>query len=433
MTKEDIIEAAFKVWGRDLYRTTSLTQIAGELGVSKPALYRHFKDKDSLLDAMYSAYFDDFAEFNKKGFDKAVNAPSRKEADLIIVRTFAEYYIRNRDAFIFSLIQVYNSRIRKNTIQEMALRGFNFDLLAREKDPFYPPQMQLIMATVVFSIAEFHQRSVRTGEIHQRSVIKAAPRAAADVTNETVERVLSGIEARICKGLRLDGKTIAALDYEALEKRAAGTVWDSNEVNALLRAVAEAVAEAGPWDASMEMVAKRSGLSKSGLYAHFKSRLDMLSQMFVTEFTRMANLAKAQIESSTVPEEQLYLGIMSIAGYLRSRPEILVALDWIKTRRFEGLGKEIPGHLFRIIGSIKLEAIQSYDKNMLVEIAQWIIFMTINNLVWWPSGRKSCPAMEPEQPDMSINWAKSIIEEVPNESFRILFRFIALGLEGIDQ
>ena len=416
MTKEDIVEAAFRVWGRDLYRTTSLTQIAGELGVSKPALYRHFKDKDTLLDAMYAAFFDNFAKFNKKGFDKAVNASSKEEANLIIMRTFAEYYVRNKEAFVFSLVQVYNSRGRKNTIQEMAVRGINFDLLAMKKDSFYPSRIQLIMATVIFCVAEFHQHSSRTGETQ---------------TEEVINNALSGIEFRVRKGLRLNTKAVTALEYEALEKQAAETEWDDGESNTLLKAVAEAVAEAGPWDASMEMVAKRSGLSKSGLYAHFKSRLDMLGKMFAAEFTRMANLAKAQIESSKVPEEQLYLGIMSIAGYLRSRPEILVALDWIKTRRYEGLGKDIPSQLFRIIRSIKLAAVQSLDPHMLVEIAQWIIFMTVNNMVWWSFSKKPCP-VKPELSDRTINWARNITTEVPNESFRILFRFIALGLEGID-
>jgi AcrR family transcriptional regulator len=45
----------------------------------------------------------------------------------------------------------------------------------------------------------------------------------------------------------------------------------------------------------MEMVARRSGLSKSGLYAHFKNKQDMLNRFFITEFTRIANYAKAQI------------------------------------------------------------------------------------------------------------------------------------------
>ncbi|MDR0472401.1 MAG: TetR/AcrR family transcriptional regulator [Treponema sp.] len=40
MTKNDIIKAAFRVWGREFYQTASLSELALELGASKAALYR---------------------------------------------------------------------------------------------------------------------------------------------------------------------------------------------------------------------------------------------------------------------------------------------------------------------------------------------------------------------------------------------------------
>ena len=121
-------------------------------------------------------------------------------------------------------------------------------------------------------------------------------------------------------------------------------------------------------------------------------------------------------------------------NYLRSRPEILGALDWIKTNRLD-LGKDVPAYLGRVIGTIKIEAIQNFDRNMLVRIAQWILFMIVNTLALWRreevkktgSSRTKIRAKKCED----ISWASNAAE-VPNESFRILFRFIALGLDGFD-
>jgi len=160
----------------------------------------------------------------------------------------------------------------------------------------------------------------------------------------------------------------------------------------------------------------------------------MMSQLFMTEFSRIVNFAKIQIETTEQSEEQLYLAIISIVGYLRSRPEIFVAMDWIKTRRLE-LGKEVPVRLYRIIKDIKLEAIRKQDHHKLVMIAQWLLFMIVNTLAWWPEigspskqeGHSFCTGA-----DWNKVWAKSVAE-IPNESFRILFRFIALGLEGLNQ
>jgi hypothetical protein len=116
--------------------------------------------------------------------------------------------------------------------------------------------------------------------------------------------------------------------------------------------------------------------------------------------------------------------------YLRSRPEILVDLDWIRTRQLD-LGKDITGELYRIIGSIKMEAVQSHDQHMLVEIAQWIIFMTINTLVWRPSGEERGGTRACEISNRTRNWARNINTETSNESFRVLFRFLALGIGGL--
>ncbi|MFA6508713.1 MAG: helix-turn-helix domain-containing protein, partial [Treponemataceae bacterium] len=52
MNKDDIISAAFKAWGREGYRKMSLSDVAAELSVTKPALYRHFRDKDVLFTEM---------------------------------------------------------------------------------------------------------------------------------------------------------------------------------------------------------------------------------------------------------------------------------------------------------------------------------------------------------------------------------------------
>ncbi|MCL2070514.1 MAG: TetR/AcrR family transcriptional regulator [Treponema sp.] len=406
MTKDDIIKAAFKVWGRELYRTTSLSEIARELGVSKPALYRHFECKNALSEAMFSAFFDDICSFIKEGYERAISSKDRQESGLIMMRTMGEYYIRNREAFTFSLFQVYNNRNRQQLNDEFCARGVDFQALAHKdgSGASYPSKMQLGMSTLIFCIAHFH----RHGSIDQ------------------LKHALLEIEDRITKGLGLNAKKVAALDYQALEELAAGNIYEDTENDTLLKAVAEAVAEAGPWDASMEMVAQRSGLSKSGLYAHFKSKQDMLEQLFISELVSLVNSAKQQIENSKDSEEQLYLAIISIVHHLRSRPEILVAIDWIKTRRLD-LGKEVHSRLYGIIKQIKLEAIQSYDQDRLVWIAQWILFMIINVLALWHQNQEKNPSCD----ERNMLWAKNAAK-VPDESFRALFRFIALGLEGMN-
>ncbi|MCK5674296.1 MAG: helix-turn-helix transcriptional regulator, partial [Spirochaetales bacterium] len=57
MTKRElktqlIIDTAFKVWGEDSFYNTSLSTLAEAMGLTKPAIYRYFKNKDAILQAM---------------------------------------------------------------------------------------------------------------------------------------------------------------------------------------------------------------------------------------------------------------------------------------------------------------------------------------------------------------------------------------------
>jgi AcrR family transcriptional regulator len=412
MTNNDIIRTAFKVWGQDLYKTTSLTSIAQELGVSKPALYRHFKDKQALMDALYSSFFDEYSAFIKDSYEKASAAKDKRERFFIMMRAITEYYIRNKEAFLFSLIRVYGSQEMTVMADRLIANGVDMRKLAKEADRSntYPSQLQLIFVTITFWVAHFH-RNIHKGE--------GAP------GEKLVAGTLADIEKRVRYGLGLKAQKTAALDFNMLEASAEGSYDEETEDNKLLQAVAGAVAQVGPWNASMEMVAKRSGLSKSGLYAHFKSRQDMLARLFVTEFDRIISYAETKMGSSVIPEAQLYLATISIVDYLRSKPEILIALDWIKTRRLD-FEAEVPSRIYRFITNIKLEVFAKAGDDSAHE-AQWILFMIVNMLVRWIPDKKCDIAWAEEKNKERFKE----IQSIPNESARILYKFIVSGLEGL--
>ena len=50
--KEKILEAALHLFARDGYEAVSTSAIAGELGMAKSALYKHFPDKRSIFDCL---------------------------------------------------------------------------------------------------------------------------------------------------------------------------------------------------------------------------------------------------------------------------------------------------------------------------------------------------------------------------------------------
>jgi AcrR family transcriptional regulator len=162
----------------------------------------------------------------------------------------------------------------------------------------------------------------------------------------------------------------------------------------------------------MDMVARRSGLSKSSLYSHFASKQDMLARFFILEFDGLARYAKASLERGKGPAEQFYLALIAITDYLFRRPEILVTLNWVKTWRIElGLGLDILQDLLPIFPGI-MASVPGRNKGLADEyMTYWVLFLIIGFLMF-------PPPLEGSDSKES------------NRTIRKLFKFLALGIEG---
>jgi AcrR family transcriptional regulator len=447
MTRADVIQAAFRAWGRDLYRTTSLRDVAAELGVSKAALYRHFCSKQALLEAMGEWFCDDYAARMRDEHLRAA-AADPGEALVILLRGMMRYYAGNAYAFVFSLIYVYGEQRLGSPQKMLARRGVDMGIFARILPSAGSVRaIRMVFATLAFAMAYFH----RLGPSERSTGTPLPLRDAEDDGNpggdaarrreepeeagrgEVLERDISLVCCIVFRGLGFQKKEVEVLDYGALERKVSG-LGRRIEENGLLHSVAEAVAGAGPWGVSMEMVARVSGLSKSGLYAHFKNKRDMLVRLFATEFDRIIAFAEESARLSMVPAERLYLAIFAIGDYLRSRPDVLIALDWLRTRRIgipESADKRVPVHLYRIFQGIQLVPEfpgQAYD----VEgdwIPAWILFLIVTFLMqdMWQDKRKFT-----EWLSMPKGIRRQISREgaarIPNETFRDLYRLIVRGI-----
>ncbi|MDR1325214.1 MAG: TetR/AcrR family transcriptional regulator [Treponema sp.] len=413
MTKTDIVRAAFRVWGRQFYQSTSLAQLARDLRVTKSALYRYFDSKEALENAMYETYYDEYAAFLKPYYDEALSSDGSNSALLNLVRVIVAYYAHNIDAFLFSLIQVYGKRSAVNETNQFHKRGFDIPkLLAMlTRDQGYPTQIHVVMASTMYWLAQFHRS-----------------RACLDtkLDDEQVNKLVIYIEESVMKGLGYKQAVVAQLDYERLETLARqsaklippvsgdGAVSDTGE--RLLKAVSSVVAELGPWEASMDMVAQRAGMSKSGLYAHFRNKQDMLTQLFLTEFDRIFARAEAAMCLVDAVEEKLYMAIISIADYLRSYPEILIAMDWIRVRQLKLNFSELP-RLFRIFAEFHFDEDRFFhviketsNDERRDHIPQWIVFLIVNTLMYRP---------------VNMDFV-----DVPDESVRLLYRALTCGMGG---
>jgi AcrR family transcriptional regulator len=369
MNRNDIISAAFRAWAREGYRKMSLTDVAAELGVTKPALYRHFRDKSLLLDAMGEAFFDRYAaSLFRASPDGFSGGPLLGDRLLSYMETIVLHFGGDVTDLAYLFGRVMVSREPEQLFRRMlADRGIGVasSLPEKEEDRWLVAN---VVSTGFFLVAMHHL--ARKGRTDQPSSEEL--RSLADASR--------GVCAR---GLGVSREALLRLDYGALEEAARLEPGQAAATDGLLPAVAAVVAEVGAWNASMDMVAKRSGISKSGLYAHFRSKEDMLSRLFSTEFERISAVLSDKAALSAVPQERLYLAQAAAANYLLARPDVLVALDWMRTQHLD-LGDLTPQSLDGAFAFLRDEAAAGRIALLpggFGPTLRWILFLTVHQLV----------------------------------------------------
>lgn len=85
--REEILQAAKDLFLEQGYDSTTIRRIADRVGISAPALYLYFKDKDALMLALCDQTFGHLIEAIE-GIEKTVSDPLQR------VRRFGEAYVR---------------------------------------------------------------------------------------------------------------------------------------------------------------------------------------------------------------------------------------------------------------------------------------------------------------------------------------------------
>ena len=79
-TKQEILDASLDLFSVQGFEATSISQIAGAVGIRKASLYSHFENKQAILDAIVKDVLDQYAEhsiFAKTDWEKYEDAKEK--------------------------------------------------------------------------------------------------------------------------------------------------------------------------------------------------------------------------------------------------------------------------------------------------------------------------------------------------------------------
>ncbi|MCP4198190.1 MAG: TetR/AcrR family transcriptional regulator [Proteobacteria bacterium] len=93
--KDEILDAASKLFARLGFKKTTLDEVAGEVGIVKSALYRYFSNKEDL----FNAVIDRLANEHMEAIEKAVKGASGTEEKLraLLIAGHGAAVARTRD------------------------------------------------------------------------------------------------------------------------------------------------------------------------------------------------------------------------------------------------------------------------------------------------------------------------------------------------
>ncbi|TVR00390.1 MAG: TetR/AcrR family transcriptional regulator [Spirochaetaceae bacterium] len=319
--RDEIVSAAFAAWGETHFTSTSLNLVAQRLGITKQALYRHFRNKEALLDELTERFLAAYAQIR----DGVCVLPEDASLSEIVTRYADGVYRMFADTPHYYLFLVM--RLLPGP-PEVAGRFYAIgneigNRVLPHLDPSLPrTQIDLLMLFMHVHIVVWTAFDFWT----PMGVLRGEPAGARSRERRVAHTV----------GLCLNGHFPHAripIDFAEVERVAVVDPSEMLEPNRIFAAVEQVVQEVGFEAASMDRIARALGMTKSSLYFYFENKDAMLLEALNRERRHMRSLFAARVEQLSRFSEMLYCYLVTMVTYFLNNRSLLVFSDWLTAQR----------------------------------------------------------------------------------------------------
>lgn len=184
-TRRRIQAVALELFTEQGYEKTSLREIAERLGVTKAALYYHFKSKDDIVNGLVEDRIHHLDELIKWAKDQPASAATRRE----LLRTYADAFFANEHYSVMRFFE-QNQTVLKSLEAGKMMRQRMLSLADVLAGPDSSPADQVRAALAFFAVHSswFALRSPEITADERR-------RVALEVAYELLDRVNAGASA----------------------------------------------------------------------------------------------------------------------------------------------------------------------------------------------------------------------------------------------
>jgi len=277
----------------------SLAEVAERIGVSKTAIYRHFKNRAEIETAMEDEYRNDLAlaienaEYTPDGVRRALVAFYREKPGYL---NFFMHNLFSSDGYDHALNEWLKTASPRVASFMSFLDGCTGEKKRRASTAFLKGYVSILIA----SFKEDGKEALQ---------------------DDLVEVLGTGL-----KKMKLPS------DRRMTELEKAATIEASEVVdgNRLFDAIAAAIREHGITKTTITNIAEKMGTAKSSLYFYYRNKDEMLGELVKKERDTMIDLIVKRMAPCKTFAEQIFVAMVVQANYLLLKPDMFAVFNWIR-------------------------------------------------------------------------------------------------------
>jgi AcrR family transcriptional regulator len=304
---------------------TGIDLVARELSVTKPAIYRHLRNKEELILAMEQDYNHQVERFVVTALNERTEGTDTLEA---LVRRYFSAVLRFYQTKPYHYAFFLRKLIGKPDVAHHHLVACLGEL-GPDSDEEVVAIARFLEASAFFWTTYHYRKALR----FDGPEIQPFEPDGNTLTGTERKRFIDRATGFALNGFAPD--LAAAIDLELVERIATVTPGEIPEADRIFTAIASVVREYGYADATIERIAGTLGMNKSSVYHYFRNRDEMLTETILREQRTFADIAALRFRQLGNNSERLYALFVLLGDYATLRPVMSIVQNWIRESHIE--------------------------------------------------------------------------------------------------
>ncbi|MBN2445020.1 MAG: TetR/AcrR family transcriptional regulator [Spirochaetales bacterium] len=401
ITKNRIISAAFTEWSKSCFWECSLQSVSENLGISKTALYRYFKNKEELLSSMEDVFVIALKEI-AQSIKTRILTLSFQESVQVFIETSYQFFTKNPyylNYLVFRHIQKRETDKGSCFEKHQDFQGIesllssslssvflgSFPLPENEHDKI---DFSLLYRGVIFFLPLFIENT-------------HAPGLKVNFVNSDQKKNVGSLIYDINMNGFCNPESFGVPDYEMIEN----FFYFKEDIfsrEKIVDAIYDVVLNEGLHKASISKIAAHLGIQKSSIYHYFKSKSDLIASLIKQSAEKLNLYFKESICSFKSPADRLYCLLIVTASYFYYTRPAIYLYSWLIFNKL--IDKEYlkpPSHLaserFKVFNELfHSKQLKTYDLDVKI-IFSYLNFNVLTSILMLHNKQRVAPDEKQEE------------------------------------